>query len=439
MRYDALYCIVLHMARKQKRPALTHCKVRKCTHPKAPWRVSYKAEREGKAITLRKSFAYEDAAWQFAEDKDREISNHGVRYGDIPPEARRAIDFYRDERAALEELGASVPKFEDLIADALASIRAAHAAQKENAIPVAEAVAEFISYKQTRVGSRQLADLIIRLRRFAQEHGNRPVASITTAEVEAWLSGLRSRKGGRKSESKSTEAKEKEAPLVSPLSRNHYRAALHALFEYASAPARVWCSRNPVTDLDPEKYEHKEPEAYSPADAAKLMQTALDHVPRLVPILALGLFCGLRSSEAENLDLTKLRDDSDEFRVTGKTGARIAPYTPAAKAWMAAQPCKTGKGWAKSQRNLAASLRRLFELAEVKQIHNGARHSFISYRTAETRDVARVADECGNSVSTIKNHYRQLVTAADAHKYFSIRPEKVATNVTRIEKERRMA
>jgi hypothetical protein len=65
----------------------------------------------------------------------------------------------------------------------------------------------------------------------------------------------------------------------------------------------------------------------------------------------------------------------------------------------------------------------LFALAKVAQIDNGARHSFISYRTAEIRDVARVADECGNSVATIKNHYRQLVTSEAAQAFFSIRPE----------------
>jgi hypothetical protein len=78
-------------------------------------------------------------------------------------------------------------------------------------------------------------------------------------------------------------------------------------------------------------------------------------------------------------------------------------------------------------------------LAKVEQIDNGARHSFISYRTAETRDVARVADECGNSVSTIKNHYRQLVTADAAKKFFAIRPKETADNITNIQQGRESA
>lgn len=402
------------MPRKKKRPELTHCKVRECTHPKAPWRVSYKIEQEGRTVTKRKNFADEDAAWNFAEDQDREISNHGVRYGDIPPEVRRAFDFYRDESADLVAIGATVPRIEDLIANALADIRKAHAAREENALTVAEAVAQFTAYKQSRVGPRQLSDLKNRLRRFAQQYGRQHMRAISTADLESWLSSLRSKRNPEGL---------KEAPLLSPLARNHYRAALHALFKYAASPARGWCERNPVADLEPEKYDKGEPEAYSPEDAASLIQTALDQKPELVPVLALGLFCGLRVSEAINADLGKLPKSGEEFRTDGKTGPRMAPYTAAARAWIEAQPRRRGKAWQKSPRQLVDEMQSLFKLAELEAIDNGARHSFISYRTAELRDVARVADECGNSVSTIKNHYRQLVTSEAAKDYFAIRPE----------------
>ena len=80
------------MARKKKRPTLNHCKVSRTTHPKAPWRVSYPVEREGKSVRVRKSFAHEDGAWRFAEEQESEITNHGIRFGELPPEARRAFD-----------------------------------------------------------------------------------------------------------------------------------------------------------------------------------------------------------------------------------------------------------------------------------------------------------------------------------------------------------
>ena len=71
-------------------------------------------------------------------------------------------------------------------------------------------------------------------------------------------------------------------------------------------------------------------------------------------------------------------------------------------------------------------------MAKVKPIFDGARHSLISYRTAETRDVARVSDECGNSPGVIKKHYREFISSEAAGKYFAIRPEAPAENVTSI-------
>jgi site-specific recombinase XerD len=418
------------MARQKKRPDLVHCKVTETTHPKAPWRVSWPVERDGKVVRVNKRFSTDNKAWKHAEETERDIDNHGVRFGELPPEARRAFDFYRDEVIELAEVGAAVPRFEELVADALAAIRAAHNAREENAIAVAEAVEAFTDYKRTRVKERQLADLKDRLKRFAETFGVRSVRSITTAEIESWLASLRSRRNPDKLD---------VPPLLGPLARNHYRAALHAFFAYGTAAARSWCARNPVADLEPEQVETGEPEAYTPENAAKLMQTALNTHPELVPVLALGMFAGLRVSEAADTDLAKLPKAAGEFRTTGKTGPRMAPFTEACTAWLAAQPRRKGKAWAKSRRMLVDAMQALFTAAKVEAIDNGARHSFITYRTAETRDVARVADECGNSVSTIKNHYRQLVTAEAAEAFFAIRPEEPAENVTNIEQGRASA
>ena len=413
------------MAKQPKRPELTRAKVTSTTHPSAPWRVTYDAEQDGKPVRLRKSFAKEDAAWTFAEEKELEISNHGIRFGDIPAEVRRAYDYFRDQFAELAGIGAEVPRFEDMISAALAEIRTKHNQAKENQIPVAEVVAEFLAYKKTRVKSRQLANLTDQLKRFAKDYGTSPVSSITTAQVEKWLSGLRSRRNPDKL---------KVTPFLSPLSRNHYRAALHALFGYASTPARALCAFNPVSSLEPEQVEAAEPQAYSPEDATKIMQTALDHKPELLPVLALGLFAGLRVSEAQAFDLAKLDRKANEFRVnSNKTGGRIVSFTAACKAWMGAQTRNKGKAWLKSPRTMVDEMTELFTLAKVEQIDNGARHSFISYQCAKTGDVAQVADDVGNSPGTIKNHYRAIVTKAAATKYFAIRPKQVVKNITSIE------
>ena len=424
------------MAKKKKRPELKHCKVSFIKHPKTPWRVSWPVENEGRVSRVFKRLAGEEAAWAFAEEQDREIENHGVRFGAITPEARRAFDFYRDEAAALGEIGATVPSFQDLVAGALADIRRRHAELAKNSVPVAEAIAGFMASREKKGGERYRIDLKTRLKRFAQDFGDRPLRSITSAEIETWLQSLRSRKNPDNLA---------EAPLLAPLSRNHYRANLHALFAFAAAPVRLWCDGNPVAAIEPEEVERGEPEAYAPEEVARVMHAALESKPDLVPVLALGFFAGLRVSEALEIELGKLPlDDEDEdgFKVTdSKTGNRVAPLTPACRAWLTAQPRRRGKAWTKPERKLVDEMQELFRLARVDQIDNGARHSFISYRCAETRDVAAVADECGNSVQTIKNHYRQITTAKVAAKFFAIRPasESRESKVTNIEEGRASA
>ena len=62
---------------------------------------------------------------------------------------------------------------------------------------------------------------------------------------------------------------------------------------------------------------------------------------------------------------------------------------------------------------------------------NALRHSFISYRLAQTKDVAEIALEAGNSPTMIFRHYRQLTTAVVAKEWFGILPAKEAANVVR--------
>ena len=53
---------------------------------------------------------------------------------------------------------------------------------------------------------------------------------------------------------------------------------------------------------------------------------------------------------------------------------------------------------------------------------NALRHSFISYRVAQTRDIAAVALEAGNSPKMVFAHYRELCTEQEAQEWFAIVP-----------------
>jgi integrase len=53
---------------------------------------------------------------------------------------------------------------------------------------------------------------------------------------------------------------------------------------------------------------------------------------------------------------------------------------------------------------------------------NALRHSYISYRVAETQDVAKVSLEAGNSPQMIFQHYRELVRPEAAKAWFGLMP-----------------
>jgi integrase len=285
--------------------------------------------------------------------------------------------------------------------------------------------------KSKRVGKRQGDNLRLHLKRFAGDYGTRAMRDIGAQEIEKWLESLRSRKNP---------GKLPEPPPIGPIARNAYRASLHTFFKHGANPSRGWCANNPVAAIEAEKIRTAEPKAYSPKDAEKIMQAALSLKSPLLPALTLQMFCGLRPTETMAIDLSAIDLAGKEFRVPGiqrsgdktKTGARIAPLTPACKAWLAAQPRRSGYGYEGDRNGHSREMRRVLAAAKVKGINDGARHSFISYRTAEIRNVARVADECGNSVQIIDTNYRQIVTEAAAKVYFAIRPEKKAGRKSKV-------
>lgn len=67
--------------------------------------------------------------------------------------------------------------------------------------------------------------------------------------------------------------------------------------------------------------------------------------------------------------------------------------------------------------------------AKVKWKRNGLRHSFISYRLAEIKNVHQVSLEAGNSPQMVFAHYRQLVTETQAKEWFEIVPPRDLDNV----------
>lgn len=188
----------------------------------------------------------------------------------------------------------------------------------------------------------------------------------------------------------------------------------------------------------------------SPTEAATLLAKCDSAI---LPGVVIGMFCGLRQAEISRLDWSNVDLAGSILTlaasVAKKSARRTVDIPENAKQWLASVEKKTGKVWPENE-----ATRNLWNLArigagfgpfsstrtdvnaaqndpETKKPREGLRpwpenalrHSAISYRLAQTRDLPRVATEAGNSPTTVKQHYAELVKPDMAEKFFSILPE----------------
>lgn len=161
---------------------------------------------------------------------------------------------------------------------------------------------------------------------------------------------------------------------------------------------------------------------FTPAELSKLIEQASD---RLLPYLAIAGFAGLRGAEIQRLDWSEMDLQDGFIEVTAQKSKtdtrRLVPIKPCLKASLLPMVRKAGPVC--PFKNVVNQLVKLAKAAGVTWHKNALRHSCISYRVAECADVARVADESGNSPAVIKANYLRRVKPAQAAEWFNIMPE----------------
>jgi len=255
--------------------------------------------------------------------------------------------------------------------------------------PVHAVVAELLQVKEARGASpRYLEDLRARLNRFAVDC-QRDTCNVTTSDIQAWLDGLK----------------------LSAQNYRNFRTVLNTLFEFAVA--RSYASDNPVERVERVKVRNGEIKIYTPAEIARLLAAAS---PDFRPCIALGAFGGLRSSEIERLG----------------PGRRIVPIHDNLTEWLHPYAGQEGKVWTGSHEEFYEAQQATGAAARppVRWKSNALRHSYASYRFAQTADAGRVAGELGNSAAVVHRHYRELVKPVDAERWFNVGPEAPANVVT---------
>ncbi len=272
---------------------------------------------------------------------------------------------------------------------------------------VADVVDEFIETRRAKgVSHRYLEDLVYRLGRFKDSIRSN-IGQVDADEFRIFLDGLTKANGEK----------------VSARSYNNFRLALVTLFEFAKKRKYLPTDWNEFDSVDMMRANGGAIEIFTPEEMTKLLNHAQ---AELVPFLAFGGFAGLRSAEIERLDWKDVRFETGFVVVEAakaKTASRRQIEMSAnLRAWLQPYAKKTGMVLPHNDDHLYKALRELSATAKVPWKNNALRHSYISYRVAESGDVNRTALEAGNSPAMIFSNYRELVTPQEAKRWFSIMP-----------------
>ena len=266
---------------------------------------------------------------------------------------------------------------------------------------VAVAVDEMIAAKARKgVSDVYLADLRYRLGAF-KEAFHCDVNAIAPDDVAAFFENLR----------------------LSPRSHNNFVRTLRTFFVFAQRHG--WLSKEvDLLERVEKRSEKRSPvEIFTPSELAAILASASQEV---APCIALAAFAGLRSAEILRLDWSDIERRSGFIEVAAhkaKTAARrIVPVAENLTKWVAIAPRITARVWPHSKDRFFKAMIRAAREVGIRWKHNALRHSFISYRVAETQNVNSVALEAGNSPQMIFRHYRELATPEQARTWFSIAP-----------------
>lgn len=288
-----------------------------------------------------------------------------------------------------------------------------HLKKTRTSLPLAEVAEKLVAAKQKEgMALRYVNSLRNCYARFGETFGERLMSEITHDEVETWMDSLG----------------------VSKLTFNNLKRDLTILWRYALKQRKGWVDENVIAQIQTRKETQKEKEekkiTFLTLERARgLLQVAEND---MLPYYALGLFAGLRDSELQRLDWRAVSLQTSYIKVGAhvalKTGERLVPISENLAAWLRPFVKAGGPVAPKNCDERKKQTKRAFERAGFAPLENNVlRHSFGTYRMAQTKDIGLVSEEMGNTPNMIKNHYKAAVPYELGDQFFSISPGEGAT------------
>lgn len=402
--------------RQKLRPWRTEggIRIRPLTMPSGS--VAFRAEIP-ESITgqrILRQFKSREEAESFAELMVVQRKNNGLSVFNLNEDQRA------DARRAVEILSAA--KVEMTLTGAV-QFYLKHARPAAGDISVTDLVEKYLdSKRRKKLRPRSLSDLEHRLSVFGRFFENRLVKEISVDEVEQWL------------------FRDEE---WSNQTRRNYRTVLNGLFKFAVV--HKYRADNPIAAVTNPVVEIAEPEILSVPQVSALLQAALNQASlELLPYVALGVFCGVRSEELASLDWKAVDLTAGHVTISSKIAKkrriRVIDIPEACRAWLIAglvrdegpiRPVGFDRRWDKL---LAVAdrfaLNEKGERVASPKPHgllpwpsNALRHSAASYHFAHGADAAKTCAMLGQKDDKVLfDHYRSLIQPAEAAKFYALRP-----------------
>lgn len=413
-------------------------KVYKYKHPRYPYRVYIPS----KAATKKSYKAFKtkvDADTYVAINKPA-LESEGMAVATLDEKHRRA---YVQAHKTLRPFNLSVTDAVNIVTKALKELAPYEADilmavehfcrwndVKEKSTTLKEAFDLHIEdMKVKHKSQRRIADQKSRLGRFIRDTGDdKIVGVITSKECNKWLNNLKVIKQEKVDEGKSAHGqakKVKTSEIISPRTRNSYRVALSAFFNFCKMQGYI--KSNPIADIPVSVTISEEIKFYKPEEIRQMLNMS----PELSDIrayIAIGAFAGLRRSEIERLTYDKIDLEHCKIILSAKSTKtkqrRAVDICDNLALWLAPYAIQISKG----DKLIAPNFRKRLETfrisCKIDWIENGLRHSYGTYKYALSENEYETAKQMGNSPAVLKNNYaNQLVSKRTAQEYFDIKPQ----------------
>lgn len=287
---------------------------------------------------------------------------------------------------------------------------------------VADAITEYLVARKVDISSHFYREFDCKLNALAKDFVG-PMTLLEPHRIDNYIRHLTVEKRGTQGRVavSSRTKKNTRSVIMQFLKWSKSRHYLPKAYDYNEAVSEI-----EVTEGDIEIYTVDE------------MRNLLSNTPdSLVPFVAIGAFAGLRHAEIGRLDWSQVNFKRKHIEVKAKNAKtrsrRLVPLAPVLEEWL--RPFVKTSGRVCIRENMGDALLKLARKAKMDWRHNALRHSYISYRVAETQNVDQVALEAGNSPAKIFSNYRELVDPDAAKAWFNLYPKDVPRNVINLEQE----